>query len=125
MTSPNDRLWYVNGVDGPDTRDGKWHHIVASYEDGVGYKFYVDGILRDSEEASGPIEVPGDGYGLMVGVKDGDPSAPLGMRADNLFSGWIDEIVCYDRVLGDAAIDLIYRQGVIIEGDLNGDGVID
>ncbi len=125
MTSPNDRLWYVNGTDGPDTRDGKWHHIVAGYEDGVGYKFYVDGILRDSEEASGPIEVPGDGYGLMVGVKDGDPSAPLGMRADNLFSGWIDEIVCYDRVLGDAAIDLIYRQGVIIEGDLNGDGVID
>jgi len=124
-TTPNDRLWYFNGTDGPDTRDGKWHHIVVSYEDGVGYKFYVDGILRNFEEASGPIELPGDSYGLMVGVKDGDSSAPLGMRADNLFSGWIDEIVCYDRALTDAAVDLIYRQGVVIEGDVNGDGVID
>lgn len=124
-TTPNDRLWYFNGTDGPDTRDGKWHHIVASYEDGVGYKLFVDGLLRVFEEANGHIELPGDGYGLMVGAKDADPSAPLGMMTDRLFSGWIDEIVCYDRVLADAAVDLIYRQGVIIEGDLNGDGVID
>jgi len=124
-TTPNDRLWYFNGTDGPKTRDGNWHHIAASYEDGVGYKLFVDGLLRVSEEANGHIELPGDGFGLMVGAKDADPSAPLGMMTDRLFSGWIDEILCYDRALTDAAVDLIYRQGAVIEGDLNGNGVLD
>ncbi|MHC4517065.1 MAG: hypothetical protein ACYTAS_00615, partial [Planctomycetota bacterium] len=67
-------------------------------------------------------------YGLIVGasntVRQDGSDAPDKNGFKNYFSGWIDEITCYTRALSSPAIDLVYRQGAVIEGDLNGDGVI-
>ena len=121
-----DRLWYYNGQDGPDTRDGKWHHIVATYDSTVGHTLYVDGLQRAFAQSTGFIDAPADGAGIIVGAKDweevggnltGDPT--------HFFFGWIDEIVVYDRALCAAEIDLIFRQGAVLPGDLNGNGVIE
>lgn len=134
--SGTDRLWYINGKDGPNVRDGKWHHIAATYDANDGYKLYVDGLLRKEEAATGivvPEIIDSTGkssiqYGLIVGasntVRQDGSDAPDKNGFKNYFSGWIDEITCYTRALSSPAIDLVYRQGAVIEGDLNGDGVI-
>ncbi len=118
-------------------RDGKWHHIAVTYDANDGYKFFVDGFLRTEAAATGvivPEIIDSMGkssiqYGLIVGAQhplrqDGSTGIDAnGYR--NYFSGWIDEITCYTRALSTPAIDLIYRQGAVIEGDLNGNGVLD
>lgn len=119
-------LWYINGNDGPDTRDGKWRHIVATYDAGLGHAIYIDGLQRVFVPGSGLIDDPGDGAGIMVGAKDWEEvGGSLTGDPKHFFFGWLDEIVVYNRALAPAEIDLIYRQGVIIDGDLNGDGVLD
>jgi len=132
-----DRLWYVNGQDGPDVSDQKWHHIAVTYDANDGYGLYVDGLLRTEAAATGvivPEIIDSMGkssiqYGLIVGAQnalrqDGtDGTDANGYK--NYFSGWIDEITCYTKALSAPAIDRIYRQGPVVEGDLDGDGVID
>ncbi len=131
-----DRLWYINGQDGPDVRDGKWHHIVATFDAHVGHPFYIDGLLRVEVASTGVVipeiidstSVSSIDYGLIVGAmntvrQDGsDPPDQNGFR--NYFSGWIDEITCYTRALSGPAVDRIYRQGPIIQGDPDGKGLL-
>ena len=120
------RIFYVNGDDGPDTRDGKWHHIVATYDANLGYTLYIDGGQRLFAPGTGLINDPEDGMGIIVGAKDHEEiDAALTGDPTHFFFGWIDEILVYDRALVPAEVDLIYRQGAIIEGDVNGDGVLD
>ena len=120
------RIFYVNGDDGPDTRDGKWHHIVGTYDSNLGYTLYVDGLQRLFVEATGLMNDPSDGVGIVVGAKDHEEvDGQLTGDPIHYFFGWIDEILVYDRPLVPSEVDLIYRQGAIIEGDLDGDGVLD
>jgi len=124
--SGDSTLWYMNGTDGPDTRDGKWHHIVGTYDAVLGHAIYVDGLQRAFAPGTGLINDPGDGVGIMAGAKDHEEvNGQLTGDPKHFFFGWLDEIVVYDRALNPAEVDLVYRQGVIIDGDLNGDGVID
>ena len=124
--SGDSTLWYMNGTDGPDTRDGKWHHIVGTYDADLGHTLYIDGLQRVFAPGTGLINDPGDGAGIMVGVKDHEEAnGQLTGEPKHFFFGWLDEIVVYDRALTPAEVDLIYRQGVIVAGDLNGDGVLD
>jgi hypothetical protein len=121
-----DRLWYYNGQDGPDTRDGKWHHVVAAYDSEVGHTIYVDGLRRGFAPGTGLIDDPADGAGIIVGAKDWEEvGGNLTGDPKHFFFGWLDEIVVYDRALSAAEVDLIYRQGAVLAGDLNGDGVVD
>lgn len=132
-----DRLWYINGKDGPDVRDEKWHHIAVTYDANDGYRLFVDGFLRTEAAGTGlivPEIIDSTGkssiqYGLIVGasnpVRQDGSDAPDKNGYRNYFSGWIDEITCYTRALSAPAIDRIYRQGAVIEGDLNGNGVLD
>ena len=125
-TTGEDKLWYYNGQDGPDTRDGKWHHVVATYDANVGHTIYVDGLERAFAPGTGLIDDPADGAGIMVGAKDWEEvGGSLTGEPTHFFFGWIDEVVVYDRALSAAEIDLIFRQGVVLAGDLNGNGVID
>ena len=121
-----DKLWYYNSQDGPDTRDGKWHHVVATYDSTVGHTLYVDGLERAFAPSTGLIDDPADGAGIMVGAKDWEEvNGSLTGDPTHFFFGWIDEIVVYDRALSAAEIDLIFRQGAVLAGDHDGDGVID
>lgn len=120
------RIFYTNGEDGPDTRDGNWHHIVGTYDAALGYTLYIDGQQRLFVEGTGLINDPEDGVGIIVGAKDHEEiNGTLTGDPTHFFFGWLDEIILYDRPLVPAEIDLIYRQGAIIDGDVNGDGVLD
>ena len=120
------RVFYFNGDDGPDTRDGKWHHIVGTYDAHLGYTLYIDGLQRLFAPGTGLINDPEDGVGIVVGAKDHEEiNGALTGDPTHFFFGWIDEILVYDRALVPAEVDRIYRQGAIIDGDLNGDGVLD
>ncbi len=120
------RIFYFNGDDGPDTRDGKWHHIVGAYDANLGYTLYIDGLQRLFAPGTGLINDPEDGVGIIVGAKDHEEvNGALTGDPTHFFFGWIDEILVYDRALVPSEVDLIYRQGAIIEGDLNGDGILD
>ena len=127
-TSPEgaDNLFYTNGFSGPDTRDGQWHHIAATYDSELGHTLYVDGLKRLFLATTGLIDDPADGAGIMVGAKDHEEiDSQLTGDPTHFFFGWLDEIVCYDRALSGAEIDLIYRRGVVVEGDANGNGMLD
>ena len=102
-------MWYYNGQDGPDTRDGTWHHIVATYDSNVGHTLYIDGLERAFAPGTGLIDDAADGAGIIVGAKDWEEiGGSLTGDPTHFFFGWLDEIVVYDRALSAAEIDLIF-----------------
>jgi hypothetical protein len=72
----------------------QWHHIVCTYQTGVGLKIYTDGTLRTSMAATGNINATTGGslYLGGVGSTSGD------------FSGLLDEVRIYPTVLSPAQI---------------------
>jgi hypothetical protein len=68
---------------------GAWHHVVCTYESGVGLRLYVDGIERASMAFAGNINATLDGI-LDIGSTD--------------FSGLLDEVRIYPFVLSGAQI---------------------
>jgi len=67
---------------------GQWHHVVCTYESGVGLKLYIDGLERASTPFSGNIDATTDGL-LFIG----------GTGAGGEFIGLLDEVIIYDSVL--------------------------
>ena len=71
--------------------------VVGTY-DGAVANVYVDGVLRNSHEYSGPMYVsPSD---LEIGR---DPSNP-----SRFFDGLIDEVRIYDRALTASEVERLY-----------------
>ncbi|MBI9018894.1 MAG: LamG domain-containing protein [Phycisphaerae bacterium] len=138
----NTTAWYTSETDGPDARDGKWHHMAMTYDAATGtLRSYVDGLLMNEI-----VETPGElivgdvpmsdsdltttDFGIMIGAFKPEAIAgnqgltPGQMSYVGHYDGSIDEVVLYTKALGAAEIDLINRKGVTIDADLNGDGVI-
>jgi hypothetical protein len=84
---------FHNAVGGGPVNDGKWHHLVGTF-DGARMKLYVDGALAE-DNASGVTIV----Y---------DASSPFAIAkqscCSNTFPGSIDEVALYDRALLDVQI---------------------
>ncbi len=72
---------------------GLWHHVVCTYQSGVGLQLYVDGALRATTPFSGNINATLDGI-LDIGG--------LGGTAD--FTGSMDEVRIYPTVLSAAQV---------------------
>ena len=98
---------FAFGVGNPDTtiasnksiNDGVWHHCVATRQRSTGaMKIYVDGVL----EKSGT----GGTQALTTPTKIRFGSLQTGM---NFFSGQLDDIRIYNRVLTDSEIAAIAR----------------
>jgi hypothetical protein len=66
--------------------DGKWHHIVGSY-DGHLAVLYVDGELQESKTASGAISQNSEP--VWIGENAGSP--------DRFFNGWLDDLRVFDH----------------------------
>jgi hypothetical protein len=76
------------------TNFGLWHHIVCTYESGIGLKLYVDGIVRASTPFSGNINATLDGLLDIGGLGSGTGD----------FSGLLDEVRIYPNALSAAQV---------------------
>ena len=101
----NDLWWTVNlegsgDVSIPVQHEGitpeQWHHVVATY-DGKISKIYLDGILRNQVNASGPIHYEYQNY-VMLGA-DAGPSNTPDSDCPRYFRGGLDEVRIYDTAL--------------------------
>ena len=72
-----------------------WYFIAATY-DGSQMKFYIDGTLRGTTNATGTI--PNGGRDIWVGSND---------NWSEHFAGLIDELYIYDRALSEGEIQAL------------------
>lgn len=96
--------WDENG---PDLRDGEWHHVAVTVERAstAGVTLYVDGRVVATFD---PTPARGDlttGQPLLIGMH---PSYPY---YDGNFQGGIDEVSLYKRALSPVEIQAIYQAG--------------
>jgi hypothetical protein len=102
--------------------DGQWHHVVGVYRGGVSTRIYVDG--GPVEDQGTPNSLGGNAAPFMIaGLKLANGTLA------NLFSGMVDDVQVYDRVLCDADVEFLFRHPgeeayPRCAGDFNGDGVV-
>ncbi|MGI3785394.1 MAG: LamG-like jellyroll fold domain-containing protein [Janthinobacterium lividum] len=86
--------------------DGQWHQVVATQDSSAGMKLYVDGQLKDSNNVT--THENGLGYWRVGGGNlDGWPDSPT----SGLFSGSVDEVAVYGKVLSGSTIASQYALG--------------
>ena len=74
---------------------GQWHHVVCTYQSGVGLQIYTDGLLRASLVATGNINATSNSPLYIGGLKS---------AAGGDFVGQMDEVRIYRNVLSAAQI---------------------
>ncbi|MFA5795455.1 MAG: DUF2341 domain-containing protein [Candidatus Brocadiia bacterium] len=84
-----------------------WHYFVGTY-DGRYTKFYVDGVLKETNDAGGTYSI---GYtssnSLIIGAEAGNGTTAVGQY----FSGIIDEVRISNRALVLSEINARYNAG--------------
>jgi hypothetical protein len=73
--------------------DGAWHHLALSWEAGVGYVLYVDGVQR-GQGSSGASDGYAAGWGLYIGANPWNNKDPYA-----LFDGEIKNFEVLNEVL--------------------------
>ena len=100
-----DLYWTVNlegsgDLDLPVQHEGitlnQWHHVTGTY-DGKSSKIYLDGVLRNQQNASGLIHYQYPNY-VILGANAGAGERPDEGCADYL-QGGLDEVRIYPRAL--------------------------
>jgi len=76
-----------------------WHHAAATF-DGQTLKLYVDGVLQ-KQTAVGKGDVAATAHDLTLGMNRSSPSA---QEKDHALDGLMDEVMLFDRALGEADI---------------------
>ncbi|MEF8780262.1 MAG: LamG-like jellyroll fold domain-containing protein [Haloferacaceae archaeon] len=84
---------------GDALQQDRWYHLVGVY-DGDEVRLYVDGELADATPVTGEMS---DASASDVGIGENLE------RTGRHFSGRIDEPRLYDRALGEAEVDTLYR----------------
>jgi hypothetical protein len=74
----------------------EWHHVVCTYQSGVGLKIYVDSIMSASVYGEGTIKPVTDDI-LDIGGTDG--TGLNGYGPDSDFKGMLDEVRIYPTAL--------------------------
>lgn len=84
------------------TADGKWHHVVGTY-DGANTKIYIDGVKGNDGTISNAITYTG-------------ATATIGGGAINFapFSGNIDDVRVYNRALSATEVRQLYNNGTSV-----------
>ncbi len=104
--TPDGGLARIVTATATDGADGKWHHYVLTYDgssSGIGAKFYVDGqsksttIVRD--QSTGALT----NTTLYIGQRAG--------TSPSFFSGSVDDVRIYNRVLSASEAQQLYYQG--------------
>ena len=87
----------------------QWHHFVGTYDrfapNGEKKKLYVDGVLRDQNNAdrngAGPTSITNDGGPVDLGHRE--------CCDHGNFNGWMDEVQIYNRALNAAEVRQLYE----------------
>ena len=95
----------TNWSTGVDIADDKWHLIVITVDrdSATGLRFYVDGSLASTKNPT-----------LRSGSLSNDRPLRIGARSENgtgKFTGKIDEVQLYGRVLSAGEVENIYESG--------------
>lgn len=94
----------------------QWTHIVFILESGVGYKFYINGVLDRSVSETG----------LVIGNYGSSDSA-LGGELDgtaNYLQGQIDDVRLYNRALSASEILAMYKSGQVTRKTVSNSGLV-
>ncbi|MBP7945844.1 MAG: LamG domain-containing protein [Verrucomicrobia bacterium] len=69
--------------DAPIPDDGGWHHIAVVHENGVAFRFYVDGILKDTKAYTGGVIYTRTDPQFTIGC-EGSGNLPYVCKLDRL-----------------------------------------
>lgn len=110
QTSNRVRLLVDDGADtavaehGSALNDGNWHHVVATYEYSTKTaKLYIDGALSATDTTAGSADLGQRDF--WIG------RARQNYSGDRYFSGSIDQVAMWERVLSLEEIEEIYNGG--------------
>jgi len=78
--------------------DGNWHHLVFTFENGVGTKLYIDNGTPTTDSATGTLDNDTNNF-------------EIGRREDGskFFNGDIDEVAVWNKVLDATDVATIYN----------------
>lgn len=89
---------WPEGIEGrKDVNDGQWHHVVGVY-DGSEVLLYIDGLLENSSEASGAIQV--NDFTVTIGGNS--------ERTGRDWNGLIDEVCIIAGAIDANAVNALY-----------------
>jgi RNA polymerase sigma-70 factor (ECF subfamily) len=98
-------LW-GKGASAPFTSpDGRWTHVAFTHQPDGATTLFIDGVAVGRGQGE-PADLSGNTRPLVIG---GGMNGPDGSAAAELFSGGIDEVLVYDRALGDAEVRALSR----------------
>lgn len=89
--------------------DGTFHHVAITWNNAASQvRFYLDGVLVETANSPGVIGTPLDADPLSVGYNlDEAGGGPLGFLPGSPYSGLIDDLRIYHRVLSGAEISAL------------------
>ena len=92
---------------GSSVADGLWHHIVWTRRVSDGEEIiYLDGSpLTDTRSAAGTSNVSLGSGGVIIGQEQ--DSLGGGFDTNQVFHGWIDEVMIYNRLLSQAEVNTL------------------
>ena len=112
-SEPAGRLFFVcNGPSGGDldsvglVNDDRWHHVVAVY-DGATASLYIDGVLDNSSERAGLIDI--NDLPITIGARYDDATT-----VSHSFNGLIDDVRVYSYSLSAAQIEALAAMGSLV-----------
>jgi hypothetical protein len=79
----------------------EWHYVTGTY-DGKSSKIYLDGILRNQVNASGPVHYEYNNY-VMLGAEAGTYDQPAAV-CPSFFRGGLDEVRIYPAALSTSEV---------------------
>lgn len=105
---------YVNGPTtgsfnmGSSIADGLWHHLVwtRKVSDGTEVVYIDKAALSDTQGIGNTSNVTLDASGAILGQEQ--DSVGGGFDANQVFHGWIDEVMVYNKVLTQTDVNNIY-----------------
>ena len=94
---------------GSSVADGLWHHVVWTRQVSNGEEIvYLDGSpLTDARSAASTSNVSLDSGGVIIGQEQ--DSLGGGFDVNQVFHGWIDELMIYNRLLSQADVNTLYN----------------
>ncbi len=98
-----DNYWYLDAPATDSPKPGEWQHVVISAQDHGWIRLYINGREQKA------VAVPGRLQREMNQWRIGGPSGLVSGEQSQPFTGWVDEIVLYDRVLTPAEITHLFN----------------
>ena len=99
-----DGSYYVTECPISEIENKEWNQLTGTY-DGQNVNLYLNGILKDSVSATGPIDYLWDNS-LLIGAQAGGGSDPTG----EYFDGTIDEVRIFSRALSTDETSTLFNR---------------